>query len=484
MAVGAVNSETDPGGRTTWADEAAATAKLALLITGALLAEMGTAVIDYIMAGKLGAAALAAAGLGAQVLFTPQVLAMGAVGSVSALGAQAHGAEDHEMVGRVTRQGLRFATLLSIPVMAVLAVIPAAMRRFGYDPLIVDQLQGILWWGIIGVPPFLWFTVLRNFVTVLSRPMAVTVIALAALPITFFTNYAFMYGHWGAPNLGVASIGIAAAIFCWAQFLAIAVFVARHRVVRTYRIFGDLLLHDHRLLTDLFRVGWPIAAGYGFESGLFIVSTILIGLFGEATLAAHNVVMSISSVSFMIPWAVSQAGTVRVGYAIGAGRPAQARLAGHVAIAMGFAWMCFSACLMWFAPQFLTGFYLDLDDPANAAAILMAAKLFVVCAIFQIFDGAQVTTGGVLRGYKDTQVPMMIMGLGYWVIGLGAGIPLAFLAGFDGPGLWWGMALGLVASSTMLVGRFEHLSRRYIDHAGTAATPGAGGASPDKSRAE
>ena len=458
----AVITGSDPGSRTSWAAEAVATFALALPITGALLAEMGTAVIDYVMAGKLGVAALGAAGLGAQLLFTPQVLAMGAVGSVSALGAQAHGAEDHEMVGRVARQGLRFATLLSIPVMTILAFIPIMMRRWGYDSMIVDQLQGILWWGLAGVPPFLWFTVLRNFVTVLSRPMVVTVIALGALPITFLTNYAFMYGNWGAPNIGVTSVGLAAAIFCWAQFLAIAVYVAQDRAIKAYRVFADLLHHDHRILRDLFKVGWPIAAGYGFESGLFIVTTVLIGLFGEATLAAHNVVISISSVTFMIPWAVSQAGTVRVGYAIGAGRPAQARLAGFVAIAMGIAWMCCSACLMWFAPHFLTGFYLDLDDPANAAAIAMAAQLFVVGATFQIFDGTQVATSGVLRGYKDTQVPMVFMGLGYWVVGLGTGIPLAFHFGLQGPGLWWGMALGLMASSTMLVFRFNHLSRRHL----------------------
>lgn len=462
MTVRAVITGSDPGSRTTWAVEASATARLALPITGALLAEMGTAVIDYIMAGRLGHVALAAAGLGAQMLFTPQVLAMGAVGSVSALGAQAHGADDHEMVGRVTRQGLRFATLLSVPVMVVLAVLPPLMRKWNYDPQIVDQLEGILWWGIIGVPPFLWFTVLRNFVTVLSRPTVVTVIALCALPITFLTNYAFMYGNWGAPNIGVASVGVAAAIFCWAQFLAIAVYVERNRVIKAYRIFADLLHHDHQLLADLFKVGWPIAAGYGFESGLFIVSTVLIGKFGNDTLAAHNIVMSIASISFMIPWAISQAGTVRAGYAIGAGRPAQARLAGWVAIVMGVTWMCCSASLMWLTPRFLTGFYLDLNDPTNAAAIAMAAQLFVLAAIFQIFDGTQVVTGGVLRGYKDTQIPMVIMGLGYWVVGLGSGIPLAFLFGLEGPGLWWGMAMGLMASSTMLVIRFNLLSRRHI----------------------
>jgi MATE family multidrug resistance protein len=472
MTVRAVITGSDPGSRTTWAVEAAATAKLALPITGALLAEMGTAVIDSIMAGRLGVAALGAATLGAQVLFTPQVLAMGAVGSVSALGAQAHGAEDHEMVGRVTRQGLRFATLLAFPVMAILALIPAMLRRCGYDPVIVDQLQGILWWGIAGVLPFLWFTVLRNFVTVLSRPMVVTFIALVALPITFFTNYAFMYGNWGAPNLGVASVGLAAAIFCWAQFLAIAVYVSRDRAIKAYRVFADLLHHDHRILADLFKVGWPIAAGYGFESGLFIASSLLIARFGQDTLAAHGAVMSVTSVSFMIPWAISQAGTVRVGYAVGAGRLAQARLAGQVAIAMGIAWMCCAACLMWFAPQFLTAFYLDLDDPANTAAILMAAKLFIVAAIFQIFDGTQVATAGVLRGYKDTRVPMMIMGLGYWVVGLGSGIPLAFLFGLAGPGLWWGMAMGLMASSTMLVIRFNLLSRRHIRLAVAGVSPG------------
>lgn len=449
--------------------EALATLKLSTPIAAGLLAEMGMGVADYIMAGKLGADRLAATGLGVQLLFIFQLLPMGALGSVSALAAQALGAEDHAEVSQVVRQGLRFALLLTVPAVLLALLMPSLLRSFGhYEAAVVDQVQALIAYGLPSIPAVLLFTVLRNYVTVLHRPMVATVTALIALPLTVLGNYVALYGHLGFPAMGVPGIGLTMSVVQWLQLAIIFLYINRQPVLRGYHVFTDLLHANGKVLRDLWRVGWPIAAGYAFESGMFMMSTVLIGEFGVATLAAHNAVLNISSISFMIPYAISQAATVRVGYAIGAGAPDAARRAGYTGIALGMTWMLCMAAIMVTVPRFLLGFYIDVDAAINLPAVVVGLALLPIAALFQLVDGMQVTTIGALRGLKDTRVPMVMCGCGYWVAGLGSGMLLAFYLGFKGPGLWWGLAVGLMVSATLLILRWKQMSDRVVAQAETA----------------
>ena len=448
----------------TLAAEIRATVYLAAPLCVALLAEMALGFIEYKMAGALGAVAFAAAGLGIQLVYVPKLLAMGTLYSVAALGSHAYGANDRDQLVRVVRQGLRLAFVFSFPVMAIMLVmddglraIQAAYPSFDVD---IDAVEDLLFWSVPSVPAFLWFQTLRSFVTVLGRPIVVTVIAVVTVPLLAFVLWLLMFGKFGLPAFGVPAIGMAISIIAWAQFLMAVAYVRRARHFAAYDIFSNLLQHDGRLFRDLIVVGAPIAGAYLFESGMFFGSTLAMGGFGNDMLAAHNAVLNVTSITFMIPYAIGQAATVRVGYCIGAGRPADARLAGYVAIGLGLLWMMIGAVTMWQAPVFLTGLYLDIDEVGNAAAITAAITLFPIAAIFQFFDGLQVTALGTLRGYKDTRVPMLIAFVGYWLLGIGGGIVLAYSMGLDGPGIWWGLAIGLAASGIMLLLRFDHLSRR------------------------
>lgn len=446
----------------SWRREVRETLILTLPIAAALLAEMGMGVIDYSMAGHLGETALAAAGLGLQLLFTPMMWGMGAVSATGAIGAQAHGADDAAGVSLAMRQGFLMATFLSLPIIAVLLGAVLLLPLIYDDAALVSQIRGVVLWGLPWVPLVYWFTVLRNFVTVMNRPMIVTVCAVIGLPFSFLFNYIFMYGNWGAPQMGAQAVGLSGTLVGILHLVIIVVYVEAVPRLRHYRVFADLLRLDRKMMTELFHVGIPIALSYLFESGLFFVSALLMGIISTGALAAHNVVVSICSITFMIPYALSQAATVRVGYAIGAKQLAAARVAGYVAIGLGVCWMILGAIVMWTAPRLLTGIYLDLDDPANAEAVRLTAMLFTVAAIFQVVDGIQVSTQGALRGLKDTKMPMVICGLGYWVFGLGTGVPLAFLFDFGSLGLWLGMAIGLAVSASLLLLRWRHMSARLI----------------------
>jgi MATE family multidrug resistance protein len=445
-----------------WRREVRDTLLLTLPIAAALLAEMGMGVIDYSMSGHLGPVALAAAGLGLQLLFTPMFWGMGAIAATGAVGAQAHGAGNAEAVSESMRQGFLMATLLSVPIMIIALVAIPLLPLVNKDAEVVEQVGRIILIGLPWIPLVYWFTVVRNFVTVMQRPNIVTVCAVAGLPVSFLSNYVFMYGNWGAPKLGATAVGLTGVIVAVLHLVMIVAYVEWVPELRRYRIFARLLHFNGKMMAELFKVGLPIAMAYLFETGLFFAVTVLMGVISTEALAAHNVVLNVCAMTFMIPYALSQAATVRVGYAIGAGQPEAARRAGYVAVWLGIGWMVLAASMMLIAPNLLTAVYLDLSDPANAAPTQLAASLFVIAAIFQIVDGTQVTTQGALRGLKDTKVPMILCGLGYWVFGLGSGVTMGFVLGFGARGLWWGLAIGLAVSATLLFLRWRRLSGRLI----------------------
>jgi MATE family multidrug resistance protein len=449
-----------------WRREVRDTLILTLPIAAALLAEMGMGVIDYSMSGHLDPlehpGALAAAGLGLQWLFTPMFWGMGVITATGAIGAQAHGGQKPEMVSESMRQGFLMATLLSIPIMAIAVCALIALPLINRDPEVVRTVREIVFWGLPWIPLVYWFTVVRNFVTVMQRPMIVSICAVAGLPVSLLSNYVFMYGNWGAPEMGAAAVGVTGVIVALMHLVMIVAYVQYVPELRRYRIFARLLHIDVKMIKELFRVGIPIGMAYLFETGLFFAITLLMGVLSTDALTAHNVVLNVCAVSFMIPYALSQAATVRVGYAVGAGQPEAARRAGYVAVWLGIGWMMLAAAAMLIAPNLLASIYLDLSNPANAAAVQLTASLFVIAAIFQIVDGTQVTTQGALRGLKDTTVPMVICGLGYWVFGLGSGVAMGFWLGFGAKGLWWGLAIGLAVSATLLYLRWRRLSGRLI----------------------
>jgi len=449
-----------------WRREVRDTLILTLPIAAALLAEMGMGVIDYSMSGHLDPlehpGALAAAGLGLQWLFTPMFWGMGVITATGAIGAQAHGGQKPETVSESMRQGFLMATLLSIPIMAIaaggLVVLPLI-----YDDLeVVRTVRALVFWGLPWIPLVYWFTVVRNFVTVMQRPMIVSICAVTGLPVSFLSNYVFMYGNWGAPEMGAAAVGLTGVIVAVLHLVMIVAYVQYVPELRRYHIFARLLHFDRKMMVELFRVGIPIGMAYLFETGLFFTITLLMGILSTEALAAHNVVLNVCAITFMIPYALSQAATVRVGYAVGAGEPEAARRAGYVAVWLGMGWMMIAATTMLSAPNLLTSIYLDLSEPVNASAAQLTASLFVIAAIFQIVDGTQVTTQGALRGLKDTTMPMVICGLGYWVFGLGSGVTMGFWMGFGAKGLWWGLAVGLAVSATLLFLRWRRLSGRLI----------------------
>jgi MATE family multidrug resistance protein len=192
------------------------------------------------------------------------------------------------------------------------------------------------------------------------------------------------------------------------------------------------------------------------EIGVFVVSSAVVGLFGADALAGHQIAINYASVTFMVPLGIAQAATVRVAAERGAENLPAGRRAAFVALGLGASVMTVSAIVIWTVPALIVSAYVAVGNPANAALVAFALRFLAFAALFQIADGVQVVAAGALRGYEDTTVPMLLAGLGYWLIGFAGGWALAFPLGFGPVGIWWGFVIGLVTVAALLTVRLYH----------------------------
>ena len=212
---------------------------------------------------------------------------------------------------------------------------------------------------------------------------------------------------------------------------------------------------------ELVQLGVPIGITMVFEVALFNAATLAMGTFGLSTLAAHQIALTIPSLTFMVPLGIGLAATVRVGLAAGAGDPVAARRAGFTAIAVATAFMCLAALVLLVWPREIASLWLP-DIPANADVLALAVVFLHVAAGFQLVDGVQVAASMSLRGLKDARGPMWLAGASYWL----AGAPMCAFLGFGlhmrGLGVWLGLAFGLLVASITLTTRFALLSKRPV----------------------
>src|SRR5438067_4450592 len=444
--------------RSPIAAEIRATVTVAAPLAVANLAQMAMALTNTIMVGHLGATSLAAAGLGGVLYFMLLMLCQGVLAAVAPLAAHAIGADDHPTAGRVAGAGLIVAAALAAPVIAILTIMPRLLIALGYEPALAaeigDYLQMIRW----GAPAFLGFAVLRFLLVAMFRTRIVMLVPLLAIPVNAALNWALIFGHFGLPAWGSAGSGCATAIVQWLTLLCFAGYMLTMPTRMPVRLAVRVLSEIPRIL----RLGLPIGALLGLEVGLFAITGIVMGLLGADALGAHQLVLNVASLSFMVPLGLGQAATVRVAYQLGLGVPAAAQRAAYIAVALGAAFMSMTAVLLLTLPRTIASAYVALDDPANAALLAIAVQLFVIAAVFQIFDGVQVIAVGALRGYRDTALPMLIAAIGYWVIGFAGSWVLSFPLGLGPIGLWLGLALGLAVVATSLIVRLRVRARTQM----------------------
>ncbi|CAN5371947.1 MATE family efflux transporter [soil metagenome] len=441
---------------TAWRSEFRAMLALGWPLVLTNLAQIALTTTDVIVLGRLGPEALAAGALGVSLYFAILIFGIGVMTATSPLMAESIGRKRHAMrdIRRTFRQGLWAAVVIALPAWLVLWHAEAVLLLFGQQAQVAADAQifvRALQWGFL---PFLGFIALRSFVAVLERPSWALAVTGVAILFNAAANWALVFGHLGLPALGLRGSGLATALSNTFLFAGLAVVVSVHRNFRRYYLFGRWWRPDWTRLASLWRLGLPIGATLVFEITVFSAAVFFMGQFGTVAVAAHSVAFQIVSVTFMVPLGLSQAATVRVGRALGAGDRDGITRAGWTAFVLGVGFMASMSALMLLAPRTLISAFIDIGNPANVVVVDTAVTFLFYGAIFQIADGAQSVGAGMLRGLQDTSMPMLYAALGYWGFGMPLSLLFAFRLGFGGVGIWIGLAAGLVAVAIMMLARW------------------------------
>jgi MATE family multidrug resistance protein len=283
---------------------------------------------------------------------------------------------------------------------------------------------------------------------------------ILAVGVNLVLAYALIFGHWGAPELGVRGAAIASLAVQVVTALILGVYAGWLPALRHFHLFQRFWRPDLQAMRAVFRLGWPIGITGLMESGLFAATALMMGWVGTVELAAHGIAMEVTALSFMVHLGLSNAATVRAGRAEGAGDAQSLRDGAKVAIALSFGFGLSMVVLFLALPAPMIALFLNLENPESAAIIAFGIKLLVMAALFQMADAMQVMALGLLRAIRDTRVPMIAAAISYWGIGIPTAYVLGIQLGYGGEGLWFGLVIGLTCAATLLMWRFWHLAPR------------------------
>ena len=255
-------------------------------------------------------------------------------------------------------------------------------------------------------------------------------------------------------ELGVRGAAIATLATNLLIFVVLVGYAAINDRARPYEVFVRFWRPDWEAFRDVFRIGLPIGAMITAETGMFIFASIFMGWLGVVALAGHGIAMQLASLAFMIPMGMAQAATARVGHFHGRRDQVGLDRAARTVMAMCLGFATFSATLFFVMPETLIALFLDNDKPDAAEVLAYAVPLLLVAAAFQLADSAQAIGAALLRGLRDTRVPMILAVISYWPVGLFLAWLLAFPLGLEGIGVWIGLASGLVVATILLNHRF------------------------------
>ena len=339
--------------------------------------------------------------------------AIGLLFALDPVVSQAIGAGAHDDASRGIQRGFVMAAMIALLVTLALMPGEVVLRALGQPESVVHETGVYVRHRAIGALPFFLFNAMRQALQALGTTRPVVIAVLLANVVNAAANWVLITGNLGAPALGVAGSGFATALAMWSMAAMLWAFSAPalRPYVRPWRREATAWLPMRRTL----RIGVPIGTQFFFESFAFGLTALFMGWMGTASLAAHEIALNMAALTFMVPLGISGAAAAVVGRAIGRGDLAAARRDAVAAIICGVGFMCITALVFLSAPEWLATRY-----TTDTQTVAVAVALIPLAGMFQVFDGLQAVTSGVLRGTGDTRVPAVLHMVAFW----GVGVPL------------------------------------------------------------
>lgn len=415
---------------------------------------MGMVITDMIIVGRLGSNELAAVGLAGDWFWVLLLIGMGVISIVGVIAAQNLGAGNRQGVIEAGEQGIIAATVTAIPVMLCVWYLGPVLGLAKLDPEVVQLITGYSKVLTGAVLPALWFVVLRNYITALSKSAAIGWITVGALGLNVVLNYTFVYGKFGFPAMGVIGAGVGTTMVNWLMTGALIIHVLNSKQFEEYRPRIVPRQLNRELLREIFELGIPISITQFLNGAMFTVAAVVVGIIGAATLAAQQIIYSVIYLALSASAALGESVRVRVAYGIGLRSVDASQQSANISFLLAGLTTFLAALVLWVIPDTLVGIFLDISNPDNETVLRISVGLSAYAGLFILLDGMLIVVANAIRGLRDTKSPLWISMAGYWFVGLGSGVWLCFQKGYGADGLWWGLVAGVLFSNMLMYWRF------------------------------
>lgn len=418
-----------------------------------IVGQIGHVVIgnaDTIMIGSLGATELAAASLANGIFLLITIIGFGICIAISPLTSQALGAaKSNGKLRSILHQSVLLSAYLSLLMMGLVIGAGYLLPYLGQEAEVARMAQEYMNILAPSALPLLIFMAYKHFIEgfEFTLPGMIFMGLIAGLNILF--NWVFIYGKLGLPVLGLHGAGWATLLARCLGVVMIAVYTHTATQFRPFNYFSQLFKHEKNVIRDILRLGLPTGLMYFFEIGAFSGAVILAGRIGKDAQSAHQIAIQVASLTFMFYLGISSAASIRVGNALGRKDFPNMRRAGFAGILSGLGFIVIFVTAIILLRSWLPSLYIQ-----ERAVIEIAVPLLLIAAFFQLFDGIQSISAGILRGMADVRIPTVITFIAYWIVGLPAAYYLSEVAGMNARGIWYGLTAGLAFSAIFLTWRY------------------------------
>lgn len=422
---------------------------------------MSMSVIDTIMVGGLGPAAIGAIGIGSSAFYTFAIFGIGLLFGLDTLVSQSFGAGNLKDCHHSLMQGIYIALFLTVPLMAAFGFMPPLFRAVGVVSPVSELAGQFLRALSLSTLPLLLYSAFRRYLQGLGHVRPIMFTLLSANLINWFFNWLLIYGRWQFPALGVVGSALSTTLARVYMALLLGIYVwlyerksAGRRLSLREVVAGIVRPPDWARIWLLLKIGAPAGGQILLEIGAFGIAGLLAGRLSATALAAHQIALNCASVTYMVPLGTASAAAISVGHAMGRAQPGLARRSGFIAIALAGIFMLCAAISFLAVPQQIIAIYTRAPEVVSIGTHLLA-----LAAGFQLFDGIQTVATGALRGIGETRIPMYVNLGGYYLIGLPVGYLLCFKFQFGVFGLWWGLTIALILIAVVLLYTWARKSR-------------------------
>ena len=418
-----------------------------------ILSQVGQVIVqlvDNAMVGRLGAEPLAAVSFGGALFMIFFMFGTGLTMGITPLVGATYAQRDHRRSAVCLQNSLLLYALLGFALFGLLGVAGAFMDRMGQSDVTVELARPYFRYLAWSIVPFMLFAAFKQFLEGIGNTKVAMAIVLVSNVINIIFNYFLIYGHAGFPAMGAAGAGLSTLISrILTPILVIAYFYKRDSLRRYFGFFrrANFSVATVRVLLG---VGFPISMQMSMEMSAFSLSSIMMGWIGPVAQAGHQIALAISSFTFMTMVGVAAATTIRVSHAYGVGNLRELGRSATASYHLGFVYSIVAGVLLIVLRNQIPRLFTPDED-----VVRMAGTLLICTGIYQISDGLQTISLGILRGLRDVKIAMAYAFVSYLVINLPVGYLCAFVLGMGAPGLWVGFIVGLTTAAALLHTRYR-----------------------------